>query len=252
MLEYSAADHGYHFLPGVAQYSAGVISAPGYRITRVQFGAAVALGEGLRQAARIIEAAGRPPGSLCACELRSPEPFSEEAFAAFNRHYLAELKAIGVVVPGGLNPVARTNVCPARSKPAEPSLHAFCFTEPGGTDETNFVVSGSAEAPEGHNNYRDHIAAYRDVTGTGLHIKARFVVAELTRRMTGLGLGEAAPQVVQVYSVHDVSAPIADEVLAPMGVPHGVTWHHARPPVADLEFEMDCRTVSNERVNASR
>jgi hypothetical protein len=27
-----------------------------------------------------------------------------------------------------------------------------------------------------------------------------------------------------------------------------VTWYPAKPPVADLEFEMDCRTVSVERL----
>jgi hypothetical protein len=28
----------------------------------------------------------------------------------------------------------------------------------------------------------------------------------------------------------------------------GLTWHYARPPVEGLEFEMDCRSVSRERV----
>ena len=29
---------------------------------------------------------------------------------------------------------------------------------------------------------------------------------------------------------------------------HGLTWHFARPPVRDLEYEMDCRAVAGERV----
>ena len=28
----------------------------------------------------------------------------------------------------------------------------------------------------------------------------------------------------------------------------GVTWHFDRPPVVDLEFEMDCRGVTEELV----
>ena len=29
---------------------------------------------------------------------------------------------------------------------------------------------------------------------------------------------------------------------------NGLTWHYARPPVRDLEYEMDCRAVAEERV----
>jgi hypothetical protein len=28
----------------------------------------------------------------------------------------------------------------------------------------------------------------------------------------------------------------------------GLTWHYARPPVVDLEYEMDCRAINHERV----
>jgi hypothetical protein len=28
----------------------------------------------------------------------------------------------------------------------------------------------------------------------------------------------------------------------------GLTWHFARPPVIDLEYEMDCRRVAREIV----
>jgi hypothetical protein len=27
-----------------------------------------------------------------------------------------------------------------------------------------------------------------------------------------------------------------------------LTWHYARPPVRDLEYEMDCRGIVKERV----
>jgi hypothetical protein len=29
---------------------------------------------------------------------------------------------------------------------------------------------------------------------------------------------------------------------------NGLTWDFARPPVVDLEYEMDCRRVHSERV----
>jgi hypothetical protein len=31
-------------------------------------------------------------------------------------------------------------------------------------------------------------------------------------------------------------------------MPGGLTWHFNRPPVQELEFEMDCRGVAVERV----
>ena len=33
-----------------------------------------------------------------------------------------------------------------------------------------------------------------------------------------------------------------------VAAPGGVTWHFDRPPVVDLEFEMDCRSVGQEWV----
>ena len=53
---------------------------------------------------------------------------------------------------------------------------------------------------------------------------------------------------VQVYSVHDIHPFLGDLLVAGGGARHGVTWHFARPPVVELEFEMDCRSIAGERV----
>ena len=243
---------GYAFIPAVRQYSAGVVAADGYRLTRVQFSSPVPLEEGLRRAAELIAAAGRPPGALCACELRTPAPYTEAEFASFNDRYVAALRRLGVVVDEGRNPVARTNVCPAAGLVRGPSLHAFCFAEPSVTPVADFVVSGSAEVREGLGGYRDHIVAIGDVTASGLLDKARFVLAEMARRMASFGLGDVVPQVVQVYSVHDVQAVLAGPVASRFAPYRGLTWFPARPPVIDLEYEMDCRTVSVERLVITR
>jgi hypothetical protein len=79
---------GYRFVKGVFQYSAGVAAMSGYRILRVQFRQPVPLDEGFRRAEQIIGAAGRPLTAFCACELRSPAPFTESSFAAFNKVYV--------------------------------------------------------------------------------------------------------------------------------------------------------------------
>lgn len=250
MSELTSTTFGYQYLPGVAQYSAGVVAAAGYQLTRVEFATPIPLAHGLRRAAEITRHAGQPPQALCACELRSPEPFSEAGFASFNQLYLHELHAAGVWLEGA-NPIARTNVCPVPTSCAEPAVHAFSFAspaapgEPGGSD---FVVSGSAEAPEGRRNYRDHVIASGDVSTAGLQQKAEFVVAEMRRRMAGLGAAGTAAHVAQVYCVYDIRTVLAEQVASPQAIAIGVNWLMAKPPVLALEYEMDCRTVSRGRL----
>ena len=154
---------GYRFVKGVFQYSAGVAAMPGYRIVRVRFHDPVPLAEGFRRIEQIIGAAGRPLTAFCACELRSPAPFTESGFAAFNKIYVGTLERWRMF-DGATNPVARSNVCPAIDPPAEPSFHAFAYTELAPDAEPSFVVAGSGEAPEGRGNYRDHIVRLGDVS----------------------------------------------------------------------------------------
>ena len=119
---------GYRFVKGVFQYSAGVAAMPGYRIVRVRFHDPVPLAEGFRRIEQIIGAAGRPLTAFCACELRSPAPFTEGGFTAFNKIYVGTLER-WKIFDGTTNPVARSNVCPAVDPPDEPSFHAFAYTE---------------------------------------------------------------------------------------------------------------------------
>jgi hypothetical protein len=238
---------GYGFLRGVRQYSAGVVAASGYSLRRVQFTEPVPLEAGLRRAAEIVAEAGLPPGALSAFKLRTPTPFTEVEFTAFNRRYVSTLGSLGVQLHDGVSTVARTNVCPATSLVAGPSVHAFCFAEPAAAPGRDFVVSGSAEVPEGLGSYRDHIVAPGDVTAAALLHKARFVVAEMATRLASLGISGTPPQVVQAYSVHEVHAVLAGPV-ARFAPQRGVLCHLARPPVVDLEYEMDCRTISVERL----
>jgi hypothetical protein len=53
---------------------------------------------------------------------------------------------------------------------------------------------------------------------------------------------------VQLYTVQDVYSLLESE-LGKRGVfRNGLTWHFNRPPVENLEYEMDCRCVHMERV----
>jgi hypothetical protein len=245
------ARSGYCFAEGVSQYSAGVAAEAGFGMTRVQFTDPIPLRTGLERAERIIQEAGRPVNALCAVELRSPSAFTEEAFMEFNADYTSILQDWGLIGSNGLNPIARSHVCPSLFPVSEPSVHAFSFTEVRAGASGDFVISGSAEAPEGHPAYRDHIESFRDLSTSGLQQKARFVTAELRRRISTLGLAEVSPNVIQIYSVHNVQSILITEVLRPLRVRHAATWVVATPPVLDLEYEMDCRTVGVEQLISS-
>jgi hypothetical protein len=238
---------GYRYLPGVMQYSAGVAALPGHEIVRVRFRRPVALAAGFERIAALIEAAGRPLTAFCACELRSPAPFSEDGFRRFNEAYVGRLETWGVY-RDGVNPVARSNVCPEIDPPAEPSFHAFCFTTTATPAAASFAVAGSGEVPEGKPSYRDHIVRPGDTSPDGLRQKARFVLGEMERRMAALGVGWADTTAVQVYTVFDLFPFLADEIVARGAATHGLTWHFDRPPIVGLDYEMDCRGVAIERV----
>ena len=52
----------------------------------------------------------------------------------------------------------------------------------------------------------------------------------------------------QVYTVRDLQPFLFDEIVKRGTARPGFTLHHARPPVKDLEFEVDCRAVRVEEM----
>ena len=239
---------GYRYIPAVFQYSGGVAAEPGFTIERIRFHRPVPLRAGFAEIARIIQASGRPLTAFCACELRSPAPFTEEGFRAFNEIYVETLREWGLF-DGRTNPVARSNVCPEIDPPAEPSFHAFSYTLAAGSDDPpSFVVAGSGEAMEGGSTYRERTVRFGETSADAMREKAHYVLDEMERRLNALGFGWADANAAQVYTVHDIHPFLADEIVRRGAMAHGLTWHFARPPVRDLEYEMDCRAVSVERV----
>ncbi len=246
MTSVELAPGGYRFIPGVLQYSGGVAALPGFRIERVTFRTLVPLSEGFRRIEQIVSAAGRPLASFCACELRSPAPFSEAGFQEFNEGYAAHLSRWGIIARG-TNPVARSNVCPDMSPPREPCFHAFSFTTAAIDPPPSFVIAGSGEVPEGKANYQDHIVRPGDCSPAGLREKAKFVLREMEARLGALGFHWRDTTATQVYTIHDLHPFLADEIVVRGAASRGLTWHYARPPVVHLEYEMDCRGVHLER-----
>jgi hypothetical protein len=237
----------YRFIPAVFQYSSGAMALPGYEIDRVRFDKWLPLAEGFARVAKYIQAAGRPLTSFCACELRSPAAFTEAGFRAFNEHYVKTLAEWGIY-DGTTNPVARSNVCPEIDPPAEPSFYAFSFTRPGQTATPTFVIAGGAEARGGAGSYPERIVRYRDLSPEGIAEKVRFTTRQMESRMETFGAGWKDTTGVQAYTIRDFHPVIAEELVRRGATRSGLTWHFARPPVIDLEYEMDCRRVMREVV----
>jgi hypothetical protein len=179
--------------------------------------------------------------------LRSPAAFTEAGFRAFNEHYVKTLAEWGIY-DGTTNPVARSNVCPEIDPPAEPSFYAFSFTRPGQTATPTFVIAGGAEARGGAGSYPERIVRYRDLSPEGIAEKVRFTARQMESRMETFGAGWKDATGVQAYTVHDFHPAIAEELVRRGATRSGLTWHFARPPVIDLEYEMDCRRVMRETV----
>ncbi|MFW6597831.1 2-amino-5-chloromuconate deaminase CnbZ [Propionibacteriaceae bacterium Y2011] len=245
--------HGYDYLPGVGQYSVGVIARPGHAITRVRLAESLPHDLAFELISAYLTTLGLAGGALCSVELRSPEQLTDEGFADYNRRYLASLDQLDIDTAVG-SPVARSMVVPVQDPPEDVSVYAFGYArrlENGeavalaGLDRT-FVVSGSAEVKEGKGSYTDHIESRGDVSPAGLARKGHWVVGEMGRRLKLLGTDWSQVTGTHVYSVRDVGSVVSTEVHPVTGRP--VTWQLCAPPIIDLEYEMDCRRIGTELV----
>jgi hypothetical protein len=237
----------YRFIPAVFQYSSGAAALPGYEIERVRFDKWLPLAEGFAAVANYLQSAGRPLTSFCACELRSPAAFTEDGFRKFNEHYVKTLAEWGIY-DGKTNPVARSNVCPEIDPPGEPSFYAFSFTRPSQSTTPTFVIAGSGESQDGAGSYAERTVRYRDTSPAGLAEKVRYVADVMEKRMGEFGVGWKDATATQTYTVHDFHPVFAETLVSHGAARAGLTWHFARPPVIDLEYEMDCRRVMRELV----
>ena len=235
-------DGGFAFLRGVYPYSQGVVALDGFAIERARFAEPPSMADGFRFIAAYLERLGRPRTAFCACELRSPKPFTFEGFAEFNRGYVAVLEEWGLF-RDGINPVARSNVAPVIDPPQEPCFHAFSYTVARADASSTFVVAGSGEWPEG-GKFPDDIAARGDTSEEGMREKAAMVLDTMERRMRGLGgFTWKNASAVQVYSAY--ALPVEDIVRR---AGSGLQWNYCRPPIEGLDFEMDVRGLPTELV----
>jgi hypothetical protein len=149
---------------------------------------------------------------------------------------------------GGINPVARTNVCPEYNKPSEPALYAFSYTVPAETARGSFIIAGGGEAREGAATYQESIVRLGDTTTEGLREKMRFVMATMEARMAALGFGWQEAISTQAYTIHDIGPLVDVEIVRKGAAAGGLEWHYCRPPVVNIEYEMDVRGAGREIV----
>ena len=140
------APGGYRYVPAVFQYSAGVAAEEGFELERARFMKPVPLTEAFAAVEAHLAAIGRPTTAFAQCELRSPAPFTDQGFIDFNKHYVSTLERWGIY-KDGINPVARTNVCPVYDLPAEPSMLAFTYTVPARTIRSRYGCGPSRASP---------------------------------------------------------------------------------------------------------
>src|SRR5439155_1582490 len=147
------------------------------------------------------------------------------------------------------NPCVRAGRLPVH--PRRVSLFGRGRGAPGPRNRAGAVPHASAAGrgfrPDPQHSGRGGTAAHRAVRlRTAL---ARAVHGGgMQRRLSALGFGWHDTTATQVYTVHDLYPFLAEEIVRRGAARAGLAWHFARPPVVELEYEMDCRGVGREQV----
>jgi hypothetical protein len=246
------AKGNYKFVRGYgAPFSSGALANPGFEIVHASFKPLARLADGYGLVERHLRDAGRPINAVCGIELRIPVALTPAGFDEFNRPYIERLTAWGMMVDG-LNPVARTNVAPASSPIAEPSMYGFYYTAPAvGAARPTFVLAGVPEVASREGGKREVVAA-GDVSLEGLRRKNACVLEALGGLLREMNLQWSEASAVNLYTVHDLYPLFANDLLPALGAAayRGIRWHYARPPVTGLELEIDGYAVRQELVIA--
>lgn len=237
---------GYQFLQGIDPYSSGVIAVSGREIVHATLSQPMPWQPGLIAVREHLERSGLDRFCLCGVELRCAAPHPMSGFIDFNHQYRSLLAEWDMLVEGE-NPVARTNVAPVVSPPDETLLYGFSYTRPSEVDQSTFVVAGGGELP--HRELSDqHIVRFGESSEAAMLDKAKCVVDIMQTRLKRLQANAAILSSIRVYCAHPVHRVLNDAIVP--GIPEaarvGIHWFYARPPIRNIEFEMDMRGVRRE------
>jgi hypothetical protein len=239
---------GYRFLPGIPAFSSGTVAMSGWEIVHATLAAPMPWRQGFARIDGHLAQAGRPRQALCGIMLRSPAPFSFDGFDGFNQGYRELLEEWKILLDGD-NPIPRTNVAPVMGAPAEPMLYAFDYTLAGTTPAPTFVVAGAGELRE-RGRGAEGIVRRGETSPDAMREKARFVLTIMQDRLRALGGAWERVTTIDVYTAYPIHGIVEDEILRAAGpaAVHGVRWYPSRPPIRELEFELDMRGVAREIV----
>lgn len=238
----------FRFLPAISAYSAGFACSDGYEITAIRLLDCPTLAIGFERIDEEIKKRGLTSAALAGLHLRSPGAFGFEEFAQFNDEYCQLLIERNLIIDG-VNPVSRTNVIPIHQGPAVPTIAIAFLVGPSlGRGGSDFVVAGAGEisgdlGPE-------NIVARGDLSHHGLSLKVDCVLDIMLARLHALGASGESPTTVNVYTAHEIlGLPGMIEMKLPSISINGYATWLTRPPVKEIEFEMDCASFSYWAVN---
>ena len=238
---------GYRFLEGISPYCSGVIANSGYEIVHVTLQQQLPWKQGMLAARQYIGERNLPSFALCGFELRCSRPYSMDGFIDFNTGYCSVLKEWDMYVDG-VNPVARTCVAPVVDAPRETMLFGFSYCTGSTTAWETFVVAGGGELT---GSLREgDIVREGETDDAAMADKAQAVVNLMNDRLTALGADPEKLTTVDIYTAHPMAEIYRTDVIP--GIPGvaglGAQWFLSRPPIEDIEFEMDMRGVRTEHV----
>ena len=237
----------YHFLKGIDPYSCGVVANRGFEIIHAKLSEPIELNAGFDYMCNYLDSLSLDKTALCAMELRCPKPYSMQDFIDFNSIYCQTIRKWGLYVDG-LNPVARTNIAPQLLPPNSPQLHGFSYVvQNPSIRRKTFVVAGAGEVVEGVLD-ETQIIRRGETCENSMREKVVYVLKVMADRVKGLGGNWELISCIDVYTIYPLVELLSSEILPALGNSHhnGVHWYYSRPPVIDIDFEMDMRgTISD-------
>lgn len=236
----------FRFRKGGNKYSSGgSVAMEGYEIVHAVFATPPPMAKGFAILEAYLKQQHRPPQALAGVELRSPKPFTFEAFGELNSVYMAALSKQDHMV-NDANPVARVNVAPELDPPSEVSMYGFSYSAPQkGARPTFLAASGelSGEYPQG-------IVARGDTSEAGLRQKLIREFDNVDHALKEMGVDWNLVNNLAVFTVHDIHPLVRELVMTRMGAAKnfGIRWYFCRPPIQQLEVEIQVRGCSREVV----
>jgi hypothetical protein len=91
-----------------------------------------------------------------------------------------------------------------------------------------------------------------DTSTDGMREKAEYVFGVMDARLKEMGAGWGDVTATSVYTVFALDPLVKSTIMPALHEAgrHGIRWHYARPPIIDIDFEVDVRGVRREIIVA--